>query len=885
MTSPGLDLAIVDLLEADPRPTFIVGLPLSPPSSTPGLHNQTLRIAYANPPLRADNSLYDRLIGTEQQQDVPFWTWVGGGDAHRFPDLGRDSGSSFTYLNKCWTRSIILNKWAVVGANNQPSSEDDRRQVRQRPTTSGPLPTTVIDPADSRRPSADSTQDWVLPDFTREHEPYVDIVNGFDWTSTPLGPMTSWPLLLKQSFNQILADSRPLAIYWGNELSTLYNEAFSRKLCGSRYPGLLGKPVDYVWPDFCDEMKQIMHESASKQHSNDEHEWCVFVENADGRPIEMYLRWTVVPITENKRCLGFIHAVMDTTASRLWERRTKMLIELGDMLIMARDVKSYWSKLFQSLATVEPSYDVPVAILYSVEDAPGTPGPEKVCCLEGSLGVPIGHRIIPPRMPLAKNDEKSLCPAFRKAIFLRKPTLLQTKDGTLPEYLLEGLDWRGFEEPCRAAVVFPILPTKDEYVTGLLLLGLNPRRPFDNDYQQYVSLLNQKLTSTLASIILLEEEARRGRNMAEQAAYDQAELQEKLDVRTKEAHETMQKFQSIAEFIPVGMCFGDSRGGLTFANESWHRITGQPGTAPITAEAFLACVVEEDQENVRRAYEELQRNLSITIEFRVRRSPDDEIPLQPPIGSSPSLEKAGLDLNIDTARDRHVLASLKAERGPDGTISQVLACLTDVTLHKKAAEEAIRRAQQAENIKRMAEFAAVGLYDMDLEGRLISANNVFYEFCGVNKTDVAQATVNILLNCVADTDVPALQQTLSKMREDGKTHSTEIRLKTTWFATDSAGEVISAPRCVVATFMPVRNSEGALRSFTGCLSDVSLQRWQLETERQRKDEAIESKRQQVSTRTLFRYSSADSTWAETTGNRSDLKPKPYFLPEAFKTTQ
>ena len=299
------------------------------------------------------------------------------------------------------------------------------------------------------------------------------------------------------------------------------------------------------------------------------------------------------------------------------------------------------------------------------------------------------------------------------------------------------------------------------------------------------------------------------------------------------------------------MCFADSRGGLTFANDAWHRITGQPGPTPITPEAFLSCVVEEDQGNVRRAYEELQRNLSITIEFRVRRSCDDELPLQHPIGSSPSLEKAGLDLNIDNARDRHVLASLKAERGPDGTLSQVLACLTDVTLHKKAADEAIRRAQQAENVKRMAEFATVGLYDMDFEGRLISANNVFYEFCGIKKVDLTQKTVKPFEDCIAEADVPVLQQTLAEMKEDGKTHTTELRLKTTWFAKDSAGAVISAPRCVVATFMPVRNPEGDLRSFTGCLSDVSLQRWQLETERQRKDEAIESKRQQVSAQTPF----------------------------------
>lgn len=836
------DIGVVELLEADARPTFIVELP--PHSPLPVTESsQELVIVYANPVLRADKALYDTLDGTLQLRDGAFWTWVGGGD---FPDGGA-SWTNITYMNKRWTRSVVRNRWIVLGSNHQlPSLEDDHYELHhKREPSSGLLHTATTELYPSRRSSTDTNQNWVLPDFTRKQEPFVDVVNSFDWASTPLGPMWDWPSLLQQSFNQILADSRPIAIYWGNELTTLYNEAFSRKLRGSKHPSKLGRPVDDIWPDFCEELKQTMHASASRQHTKDEHEWCVFVEKADGTFAETHVKWTIVPITEDKRCLGFIHAVIDTTSSRLWERRTKMLIELGDMLVTARDVKSYWAMLVQNLAAVEPSHDVPFAILYSVEDSVINSGVENLCRLEGSLGVLDGHPIIPPTMSLDKGNG-GLSSAFRKAIGLRRPTLIQTKDGTFPTFLLEGLDSRGFKAPCREAIIFPILPTKDEYVTGVLLLGLNPCRPFDNDYQQFVSLLNQKLASTLASTILLEEESRRGRNTAEQAAYDQARLKEKLEVRTKQANETMQKFQAIAEFIPVGMCFGDRLGRLTFANDSWYRITGQPKTALVSPEAFLTCVVEEDQPNVRRAYEELRKNLSSTIEFRVRRSVDGETPLQHPIGSSPSLEKAGLDLEIESGDERHVLAFLKAERGLDGNINQVLACLTDVTLHKKAADEAIRRAQQAEHLKRMAEFATVGLYDMDLEGRLISANNVFYEFCGIDKVDLTQTVVEPFRDCVDDADIPTLQQTLAGLIEQEKTHTIEIRLKTTCVATDKTGHVISAPRCVVATFMPVRDSEGALRSFTGCLSDVSLQRWQLERERQRKDEAIESKRQQVS---------------------------------------
>ncbi|KAK7757675.1 hypothetical protein SLS62_000052 [Diatrype stigma] len=834
------DIGVVELLEADIRPTFIIALP-----------SQDFTIVYANPALRADKILYETLDGTAQPRDGDFWTWVRGGDAQPRPDRVAPRACA-TYMNKLWTRSVVRNRWVVVGSNHQFTSEQNEHQpeastgpwrtvtTEQAATTERSTTTERSAPGPS---STGTTQHWVLEDFTREKGPFVDVIRNFDWASTPLGPMRDWPALLRQSFAQILADPRPVALYWGNDLTTLYNEAFSTKLRSSKHQSMLGRPVEDVWPDTHEELKRTMRESESGQYMKSEHEWCLFLQSADGTLVETYVTWTIVPIPKDRKCFGFIHVAVDATSRRLWERRARMLIELGDMLGTAHDVKSYWAMLLQNLAAVKPSYDVPLAILYSVEDGTNWPGLEMVCRLEGSLDIPDGHPIIPPVVSL---DERKagLSPAFARAIDLRKPILLQTKDGSFPAPLLEGLKWRGFTEPCREAVIFPILPTKDEHVKGLLLLGINPRAPFDNEYRQYISLLSQKLASTLASTVLLEEEARRGRNMAEQAAYDQARLKEKLEFRTKEANETMQKLQAIAEFIPVGMCFADRHGRLTFANDSWYRITGQPKTAPVTSEAFLNCVVEEDRPNVRRAFGELRRNLSSVIEFRVRRSLNGETPLQHPIGSSPSLEKAGLDLDIDSGDERHVLASLKAERAPDGNINQVLACLTDVTLHKKAAEEAMRRAKQAENLKRMAEYATVGLYDMDLEGHLTSANNVFYEFCGIEKVDLAQTTVKPFRDCVDEADIPALQHTLDELIKEQKTCTLEIRLKTTCVATDSAGHVISAPRCVVATFLPVRDSEGALRSFTGCLSDVSLQRWQLERERQRKDEAIESKRQQ-----------------------------------------
>ncbi|TPX13919.1 uncharacterized protein E0L32_005619 [Thyridium curvatum] len=861
MIPPLAGAAVEDPFKLDPRPLFLVSTASADDSP------EAPCVAYTNPAL-ADHADLVEIVGSPKTNHAGLWAWI------------QDESRSFAYMGRYWTKYRLSETLLVVSTNDERpftfSNREDSRSRRgslahnasglsaltgslphhlkhhegRRSMTPNSEPETVIQ---ALQKSAAMEPELAPPDFMPDQEPFLDVVDSIDWASTPLGPVRNWPARLQQAFSHILADSRPIAIYWGDDYTTVYNEAFSR-LCGSKHPSLLGKPVDEAWPDVAARLKEAMKTSAQKQRASLEDEWRFFVERADACPEETYLRWSIMPIIEGNTALGFMHPVLETTSMRLWERRMKMLIDLGEGLVTSRDIKSYWQKTIEELEDVEPRYDIPLAILYSVQDeqdipadAPRTYDCTKICQLEGTLGVPSRHKISPPVLELRHSDI-GLSSMFREALTDRRPLLLQTRDGSLPEHLLEGLEWRGFGDPCTEAIICPIRPTKEENVMGLLFLGLNPRRPYDNDYQQYISLLNQKLTTSLASTVLLEEEARRGRNAAQQAEYDQAMLREKLDLRTKEATEFIRRFEAVSEFIPVGMCFGDFLGDITFANDAWYRITGcQPQASGVIAlQDFLSCVVEEDRDGIMKAYEGLATQNIVEFEFRVKlhESRDSEAAS---IQTSPSFEETPLNLIEIGGRptERHVLASAKAEQAPDGSVVRVMTSLTDVTLHRKTAEEAVRRAQEAENLKRMAEFATVGLYDMNLDGRLVGANNVFFEMCGLDKvTDLATTVLKPWEECVVKEDLEVLEQSVARMVEEGRNQTAEIRLKVPFIAEDGGGDKFVAPRWVSATFMPVRTSEGLIHSFTGCLSDISLQKWQLDRERQRKDEAIASKRRQ-----------------------------------------
>lgn len=69
-----------------------------------------------------------------------------------------------------------------------------------------------------------------------------------DWTTTPLGPITSWPASLRAAVEICLGSQFPTALLWGPQLILLHNDAHIAVL-GSRASGALGQPTPLVLAD------------------------------------------------------------------------------------------------------------------------------------------------------------------------------------------------------------------------------------------------------------------------------------------------------------------------------------------------------------------------------------------------------------------------------------------------------------------------------------------------------------------------------------------------------------------------------------------------------------------------------------------------------------
>ncbi len=101
----------------------------------------------------------------------------------------------------------------------------------------------------SERERATASAGGRTPEMTRR-------VREFDWAKTPLGPRERWPRGLWQAVEIILASGFPMAVRWGPEFITVYNDAYI-PILGDKHPRALGTSAHEVWAEIYDELGPI----------------------------------------------------------------------------------------------------------------------------------------------------------------------------------------------------------------------------------------------------------------------------------------------------------------------------------------------------------------------------------------------------------------------------------------------------------------------------------------------------------------------------------------------------------------------------------------------------------------------------------------------------
>ena len=337
-----------------------------------------------------------------------------------------------------------------------------------------------------------------IPDFLTGGGELGARMRSFAWETTPLGPPASWPQSLTIAVRIMLASRQPIWIGWGNDLHYLYNDAY-KSIMGGKHPWALGRPAREVWHEIWDEIGPMLATALrGDQGTYVESQFLIMERN--GYPEETYYTFSYSPVPNDDGTVGgIICANSDDTQRVIGERQLALLRDLAADAGHART----WEEACERSAAALSSkpLDIPFAMIYVTDPERG------VANLAGMSGIAHDHPMAPRTIAFA---EPSLWPV-QEVLRSQRLKLVSELEGCVAGAVPAG-PWR--RAPSLAAVV-PIPPVGDTGRAGVLIVGLNPFRLFDEGYQGFLGLVAAQIGAAIGNGQAYEEERRRAEALAE----------------------------------------------------------------------------------------------------------------------------------------------------------------------------------------------------------------------------------------------------------------------------------------------------------------------------------------------------------------------------------
>jgi PAS domain S-box-containing protein len=324
------------------------------------------------------------------------------------------------------------------------------------------------------------------------------LIRDFDWETTPLGPPATWPQNLRMALRVMLTSRQPIWIGWGRELIYFYNDPY-KSIIGGKHPWALGRPTTEVWREIWNDIGPML-DTAMGGDQGTYVEAQLLIMERNGYPEETYYTFSYSPVPNDDGTVGGIFcANSDDTQRVIGERQLALLRELAAGATHARTWRDACERTSDALAT-NPR-DLPFAMVYMAD--PDGANLRLAC----HAGIQRGHPAVPETIFA---DSPSPWP-MGEVLGAHIPALLTDLNATIGGDLPTG-PWP--QSPTQAALL-PILPMGETGRAGVLIVGLNPFRLYDESYRGFLGLVAGQIAAALASAQAYEDERRRAEALAE----------------------------------------------------------------------------------------------------------------------------------------------------------------------------------------------------------------------------------------------------------------------------------------------------------------------------------------------------------------------------------
>lgn len=303
-----------------------------------------------------------------------------------------------------------------------------------------------------------------------------------DGSQTSIGAVSEWTPSLRTAVSICLGSPQPIALWWGRDYLWFYNDAYCL-LEQTKHPQCLGRPGRECGTEDWNRMGSLLDSVRATGVST-----CLEdvqrVVTRNGYAEETYFTFAYSPIQGEKGGVGGVFCTCTETTKRvLSDRRLKTLRELSINTVQAKTVKDACTITVETLA--QNAHDLPFALLYLVE-ADG-----KQARLAGTAGIEPGTIASPEQVDLAAATDA------RHLAQVKTTGQAQQIDGLMAQ--LAALPGGAWEDSPDAAIVLPLSQSGQQPVIGLLVLGISPRREFDDDYRGFFDLIASNVATVIAN--------------------------------------------------------------------------------------------------------------------------------------------------------------------------------------------------------------------------------------------------------------------------------------------------------------------------------------------------------------------------------------------------
>ncbi|MFN8475055.1 MAG: PAS domain S-box protein [Anaerolineae bacterium] len=340
------------------------------------------------------------------------------------------------------------------------------------------------------------------PDFLAGGSEMGELIREMDWSQTPLGPVATWPQSLRTTVSVCLSSRFPILLWWGPDLIMLYNDAY-RPMLGTKHPRALGAPGREIWPEIWDIIGPMLTGVVSRGEATWSDDLLLVLER-NGYPEECYFTFSYSPIRDESGGVGGVFtAVHETTQRVIGERRLQTLRELASESSKAMTEAEAGALSLDALA--HNPIDLPFALLYLLD----TDG--QTVRLAGTTGLPVDSPLAVQVIDLDASIDDSDVWCLSDVFTSGKPRLAENLSERFGALRLGA--WP--DSPPTQAIVLPLTTSSAGRASGCLILGLNARRAFDDDYKGFCDLVARHVETAIANARAYEEERARAAALAE----------------------------------------------------------------------------------------------------------------------------------------------------------------------------------------------------------------------------------------------------------------------------------------------------------------------------------------------------------------------------------